>query len=395
MHADVRSDPASDLSLVLGGPFHALLGRLGLTGPAGLPTRRVSLGLALFAWLLPASLAIAQTLLDPGYSGWGYFSDWTAHARYLIAIPILVWTERYADGRLILLAEHFRQACLLSDRDQPAFESAFVHADRRSGSTVAELAVLVIALVWASVTAHYSTELAGTSWEGTNIGGENLLSWAGQAARLVSTPLFLFLLLRWFWRFGVWTGLLYRIARLPLQLTPFHPDRSAGLGFLAIYPSIFSGLVFALSCVVAAAMVKEIGLDPTPAELVWSAIGGWITLCTLLFLGPLLVFARPLYRVRERALIDYGRLASQHHLAFHRKWVASGNNGADLLGSTEPSSTADLNASIEAVQRMRFVPVDLPAVLQLLIAAGTPMLAVVATQVPFGQLVRWVVGNIV
>jgi hypothetical protein len=58
------------------------------------------------------------------------------------------------------------------------------------------------------------------------------------------------------WRFLASTALLFRISRLPLQLAPLHPDRSAGLGFLAIYPSIFSGFVFALSCGVSSSILR-------------------------------------------------------------------------------------------------------------------------------------------
>ncbi|MCP4936332.1 MAG: hypothetical protein GY927_19535, partial [bacterium] len=47
---------------------------------------------------------------------------------------------------------------------------------------------------------------------------------------------------------------------------PLHPDRSGGLGFLANFPGIFSGFLFALSCVVAAAMVKDLGLEEHAAQ---------------------------------------------------------------------------------------------------------------------------------
>ncbi len=87
-----------------------------------------------------------------------------------------------------------------------------------------------------------------------------------------------------------------------------------------------------------------------------------------LVLGPLLVFVRPLYELRERALIEYGRLASQHHLAFHRKWVVENRSDEDLVGSTDFSSAADLNATVEVVQQLRLIPVDFPAVLQLVAA---------------------------
>jgi hypothetical protein len=196
------------------------------------------------------------------------------------------------------------------------------------------------------------------------------------------------------WWFLVWGVLLFRLSRLPLQLTPLHPDRAAGLGFLAIYPSIFSGFVFALSCVIASSMVKDLGLERHSAELVWFAIGGWLTFALILFLGPLLVFVAPLYATRERALLQYGRLASQHHLAFHQKWIGEARSGQDLMGSPDPSSASDLNASVQAVRDMRVVPVDAVAVIQLVVAAGIPMLAVVATQIPLEDLVKWLVGTI-
>jgi len=187
---------------------------------------------------------------------------------------------------------------------------------------------------------------------------------------------------------------LFRVSRLPLQLTPLHSDRAAGLGFLSIYPGIYSGFVFALSCVVAAAMLKDLGLERHSAEFVWFAIGGWIAFALVLFLGPMFVFAAPLYEARERGLIEYGRLTSQHHLAFHKKWIGAARSGENLMGSPDPSSATDLNAALQAVREIRLAPIDALAVLQTVVAAGIPMLAVVATQMPLGDLFVWLVGAI-
>jgi hypothetical protein len=75
------SAPADRFSLVAGGPFHAVLSRLSLTGADQLPTRRAALGLALLAGLPPALLAVVQSLVDSQYSGWGFFTDWTVSTR--------------------------------------------------------------------------------------------------------------------------------------------------------------------------------------------------------------------------------------------------------------------------------------------------------------------------
>ena len=381
-------------SLVAGGPFHALLRQLRWVGKDLLPTRRAALNLALLAWFTPAALAVVQSLLDDSYVGWSFFTDLTAYARFLIAITAMIITERHADGRLEMLARQFRSASIIADAGLPAFRTALARADRHSSSNLAEGALAVAALAWSGLTERYVVELANSSWEGTMTNAGVEMSWAGLAARFVSNPLFLFLVFRWVWRFLIWALLLYRISKLPLQLTPLHPDQSAGLGFLAIYPSIFSGFLFALSCVVASSFLKDLSLVEHGSRTIWFAVGGWIAIGLGLFLGPLSVFARPIYLAREQALINYGRLANQHHLAFERKWMGEVRSGEELLGNPDVSSLADLNAGFVAVHSMHLIPVDREAVVGLFVAAGLPMLAVLAKEIPITDLLKWIAGAI-
>jgi hypothetical protein len=254
--------------------------------------------------------------------------------------------------------------------------------------------ILLLALGWSIAVTQYVIGVTQSSWEGNIIAGDAVLSWAGQATSLVSNTLFLFLILRWFWRFGLWTGLLYRISRMPLHITPMHPDGVGGLGFMRSYPGIFSGLVFALSCVIAASILKELGLVQHPAETVWGAVGLWLALNVFIYVGPLLVFAGPLYAARERGLVEYGRLANQLNMAFHQKWVDEARHGKDLLGSPDLPAASGLRSSIQTINSMGVVPVDRAAILQLLVAAGIPMLAVVVTLVPAPEILKWMIGKI-
>jgi hypothetical protein len=389
-----NGEPVERFSLVVGGPFHGLLRRVGLTAEDSLPTRRAAVGLALLVWLLPALAVAAQTLLADHYRGWDFFTDWTVYTRYLIAVCAMIATERYADGRIGLLTRHFRDASLLADDGVPRFKAALAVADRRSSSLPAELIILVVALVWSGLAETYTVDLAGSNWEGVDLGGDVALSWAGSVARFFSTPFFLFLVLRWIWRFLVWSALLFRISRLPLRLTPVHPDRSGGLGFLSVFPGIFNGFVFALSCAVASGMLKELSLQSHAPQTVWLALAGWLVFCLLLVLGPLFAFVGPLYHARERALLEYGRLVSRHHLTFHRQWIEKVEDAEEQAGSVDFSSVADLNAIAEAVRQMRVVPIDLMVVLQVVVAAGAPLLTVVTTQIPLAQLVKWVVSTV-
>ena len=121
-----KNTPADRFSLVQGGLFHAALARLHLVGKDRLPTYRAATLLALAAWLPPALLVVAQTLVDRAYSGWDFFTDGIVYARYLVAIWVMIATERYADGRIVLLIQHFQKAQLISERARPMFAAALI-----------------------------------------------------------------------------------------------------------------------------------------------------------------------------------------------------------------------------------------------------------------------------
>ena len=282
-------------SLVAGGAFHALLERLGLLSPEQLPTQGAAIGMALLAFSLPGLAAVLQTLLDSQYSGWDYFQDGTVYARYLVAIAVMVATERMADGRIILMTQYFRDAQLLEGTERSRFATIVSRADRQASSKSAEWLILAGAFVWSMSTTRFASVIAVDNWEGIVLeGGRIGLSWAGEVSAITSNTLFLFLVLRWFWRFYIWASLLRRTASLKLQIMPLHPDRCGGLGFLAIFPGIFSGLVFALSCVIAASFHKALPYVGESSQIVWLAIAVWLVLVVLTFIGPLLVFVRPL-----------------------------------------------------------------------------------------------------
>ena len=395
--APPRNRPGEDdlperFSIVAGGGFHSLLGRVGLLDD-NLPSHRAAMGLALVAWSIPALFAVIQTALAPAYSGWDYFGDATVYARYLVAIYVMVVTERAADERIVLLTRYFWDAGLLDGPGRARFAAAVRLADGRSGSWRAELMILIIALACSFIVTRLYTEISAETWEGmAGAGGESVLSWAGEASALTSSALFLFLVMRWLWRFLIWAALLWRASRLPLQLMPLHPDRCGGLGFLALFPGIFSGLVFALSCVIAASFHKAVTVVGDSDQTIWLAVAAWLVLVSLLFLGPLLFFARPLYIARETARLQYGRLAHKHHLAFHHKWIADADHENEILGSPDPSSVSDLNASVEIALGMIAIPVDRNALLLLLGSAAAPLLLVAAAQMPVGDLIKLILG---
>jgi|GEM_PF-2915058 hypothetical protein len=386
-----------NFSLVQGGPFHRLLGYLWLTGLDRLPTMRAVIVLVAVAWLPLALLTVVQTMVENRQAGWGFFVDWTTYARYGIAIGVMVATERYANGRLNLLLDNFSQARLVAKEDLPAYRQALAKADRSSSSALAEALILVAAFVWTTTVSDYAISTAGFNWQGALVGGKVLLSWAGSYEVSISSTLFLFLALRWIWRFFVFTALLYAISRLPLRLMSHNPDRAAGLGFLTVFPSIFTGFTFAISCVVSSGMLKELSYKAHSPDTVWLAIAAWLIVCVAWFVGPLLVFVGPLSSAQEKAMFEFGRYATRHHLSLGERLAAEASHEDEARRAAAPdfSLASNLNSIIQSVRQQDMVPVNAGAVKQVILAAGIPMIPVILTLIPFLELVKWMFKKIV
>ena len=110
----MKTDPAEpllpeppDFSLILGGPLFQLLRRAHLSGDvADLVSRRV-IALALITWLPLLALSIAE-----GHA-WGdsvkvpFLFDVDVHARFLLALPLLILAELVVHQRMRLVVGTF------------------------------------------------------------------------------------------------------------------------------------------------------------------------------------------------------------------------------------------------------------------------------------------------
>jgi len=393
-HAD---DPgAQRFSLIVGGPFSALLGRCGLLGPDRLPTPFAALLLGALAWLVPGGCALLQGMFDPAYDGTRYFEDASAVARLFIAITVMVGTERYADRRVLQIASEFWQQRLVVGEARARFFELLRAADRQSGSALLQCMFLLAVFIGAGRAVGFTLHIEKTGWEGALLAnGDVALSWAGTAARYFSLPLFEFLVLLWFWRLGVWSLLLYRVSRLPLQLTPLHADRCAGLGFVGLFPGVFRGLVFALSCVVASLLWKDVaaGDGAGNLEFLRNVAALWVLVVLVVFVSPLLAFYQPLYSLREAELTNIGRVTNTWYRHHHGRLVEGGVKRADEdLCDADVPSISELNAAIETLRSIQAVPLDRAALVQLLGAALAPLGVAAATQMPLRQLMGSVLG---
>ena len=225
-----------DFSLVLGGPLFQLVARARLSGNAlELLVRRVVV-ISLFAWLPLLILSIL------GGRAWGdavrvpFLVDIEVHARFLLALPLLIVAELVVHQRMRPVARQFLERGLIPERSRARFDLAMASAVRLRNSIVAE--VLLIALVYLVgalyVWPRFNIGIAVSTWYAVPTGGGQHLSPAGWWLVYVSLPLFQFILFRWYFRLFVWVRFLWQVARCELSLVPTHPDRAGGLGFLSL-----------------------------------------------------------------------------------------------------------------------------------------------------------------
>ena len=212
---------------------------------------------------------------------------------------------------------------------------------------------------------------------------------AGWWFNLVSTPFFRFLLLRWAWRMFLWTSFVWHASRINLYLVATHTDMAAGLGFLSEGQKTFSPIVFAGGAVIAAQVGSAIayqGATLSSQKLPMIAYG---VLAIILLVAPLLVVTPVLLKIKRKALLEYGALATIHDQLFDQKWIQH-KEGADvvILGHPDASSLVDLGSSFAVVRQMGLVPINKPTLITLAVAAAMPMLPVVLYATPADEIVR-------
>ena len=380
---------AHEISLLLGGPFFQLMLRAHAIRPTfDLLLRRI-LFLALFPWLPLLVLTLAAgTALGDGVAV-PFLKDVEVHARFLVAIPLLVLAERMTHRRLRPVIGQFVDRDLVAPGDLAAFDAILATARRWRNSYLAEAVMMVAAVgmtfwVWRPhIVLSVSTWYARPTADGVE------LTPAGLWLAYVAIPIMRFLFLRWLYRLGILYGVLARISRLPLRLVPTHPDRAGGLSFLGELGLSLQPLHMAITTLVSGFIANQILFDGR--KLADFYVMGGIVLGTLLVLTllPLLFFSGPLALARRKGLKEYGTLAQRYVQAFAGRWVSPAlPEGEALLGSADIQSLADLSTAYDLVREMQTVPVSLRQAVRLLAAAAVPLAPLLLTQFSLATLIE-------
>jgi hypothetical protein len=390
---EVLSLDSYDFSVLLGGPLYQMFRRAHLCGDALQLMRRRVVTIALFAWLPLLVLSALSGSLWGGGIWMPFLKDIEVHARFLLALPLLVVAELVVHQRMLPLARQFLDRSMITDASRARFDAAVSSAFRLRNSVTAEVLLLVfvyafsVLYVWPRHAAALNT-LNMTTWYSLPAAGGHALTPAGWWFLLVGLPVFQFLLFRWYFRLFIWIRFLAAVAGCRPRVVPTHPDRMGGLGFLPETVVAFAPLLMAHGVLLAGMIANRIffrgeTLLDFKAELIVVPV-----FLLLVVLGPLLLFMPGLAEARRVGLREYGVLAQRYVLEFDDKWLRRGAVGEPLVGSADIQSLADLGNSFEIIRDLRPVPITKGALVQLVVITLVPVLPLVLTMVPLDELLK-------
>src|SRR5258708_6254660 len=379
-----QSGESDDFSLVLGGPLFQLLRKAHLEGGALELLYRRIIASVLLTWFPLLILSILSGVVG-AVGRVSFFHDIEVHARFLVALPILIAAELLVNSRIRLAVRRFIELRIVLPEQRPVFHKAIDSALKIRNSVFVELALIAVVYTVGLLVWNSRTELGLVTWYALPESRWNLTS-AGYWYVFVSLPLFQFILLRWYVRLLIWFRFLWQVNRIELNLIPTHPDRCGGLSFLGKSSYAFAPVLFAEGAILAGVVAARVLYRGETLQSFRFQVGGFIVFFVVVVIAPLLMFSFQMAHARRKGLADYGLLAQRYIESFDQKWVRESLPSAELLGTGDIQSLADLGNSYQVIREMRIVPFGLQDISRLAIATAAPLSPLLLTIFSFEEL---------
>lgn len=378
------------LQLMEGGPTYRLQKRLGLIRANSPRIVRRALLSILITWVPLAVLAAIQGHAMQGTVAVPFLNDFAVHARFLLAVPLLLLAETILGPRLAAAASHFVEGKLIIGQDLAKFDDAIERGLGWRDSVVAECILILLAYAITAVTLA-ANAIHVSTWYALRTGSQVSLTWAGWWFVLFCVPLLQFLTLRWLWRFLLWAQFLWRTSKLNLQLTPTHPDEAGGLAFVGESQRFFGVILFAYSIAVAGVLANEVIYDQISLRSFAPAIAAYVLIAVALVVLPLCVFTKMLKTTRRHGLYEYATLATEYTSQFHQRWIVSASEpDQELLGTGDIQSLADLGNSFTLIEKMNSIPMGPRTPIHLAMACLLPVAPLLLTMMPVEELLKMI-----
>ena len=309
-----------------------------------------------------------------------FYLDFPIHIRFLIVAPIFVFADVLAESGLGRIVGHFWTGRLISRNDTPKFRACIQNARKLARSRIPDLANAILVATLVIIGARKQLPLDVSNWMISDASGKPMVSPAGLWLNYISTPIYQFLVLNWIWRFGIWSYLLARIAHLDLLPNPLHPDRAGGLGFVGQYTLVFSPFIIAFGLSYSSVMGMQIIYQGVTLTSLLPEIGVYLGLTLVFITAPSFFFSAKMSRSRTQGILTSSNLAGSYVKMFDKKWMKKTSfSDTRLLGSEDIQSLNALQGSFDTIKEMRVNPLDIFAILTVMVAAILPMLPLVFT----------------
>ncbi len=380
---------AKDFSIILGGPFFQLLRRFHLTGNALELLKVRLLVITLLAWLPFLVFSVIQK------QAWGdnlalpFIEDIETHARFLVAIPIMVVAELLVHQRMRIVVEQFEARKLIPDNSKARFRNAIASAYRLRNAYWAE--IFIVALIYVigyNVVWEKTMAVSTTAWYADTTQQGIGLSWAGLWFRYVSLPLFQFLFLRWYYRLFIWARFLWQVSKIRLNLEPSHSDEVGGLGFLSNTFYTLMPLALMHGVVLAGMIANHIFHEGHTLTDYNVAVIVMVVIIQCIVILPLLVFSSQLSEVKRSASLEYGRLVAGSVEEYEAKWLQQSDSSAPSESIAPVFFEAQNN--YKNVVAMSIVPVTRQDFLVLAVSTVLPLVPLLLTMMPLSDIVKLV-----
>lgn len=383
-----------NFSIVLGGPFFQLLLKAHLTGNTlELVKKRIIL-IGILTWLPLFILSLIKGQAWGEGTNLPFIEDIEVHIRFILAVPLMIMAELLVHQRIRLMVNQFEERNLIPGEALTQFRKAISSAYRLRNSVFAEIAMLAIIYVMGyNVVWQKSMAVETTAWFSDPAVGKSHLSLAGIWFRYVSLPLFQFLFLRWYYRIFIWIRFLYHVSRIKLNLIPTHPDAVGGLGFLSNTVFAFAPLALVHGAVMAGMISNHIfheGAALLDFKVLITITVVWV-LCVVVL--PLFLFSSQLSDVKRLGSLDYGKFAERYVQEFNQRWIPWKESSSESSSKTQDiQGLADLANSYRLVEKMQIMPISRNDIIMLVVITVAPVLPLLLTMMPLGELIKMLSG---
>lgn len=349
---------------------------------------------ALLAWAPLAALTMKSGTAYAVTGGLSFFQDIAVHVRFLVALPILILSEAPIDRYTGVVVEHLQHAGIVGPSGRDPLDRAIRSTTRLRDSWIVAIALIALAILggWSRVT-HSALQLR--TWYEPS-GGDQALTPAGYWLGFVATPLFVSVLLRSLWRFGLWSRFLFSLSRIRLELSPAHPDRAGGLGGLQIGHQPFAAIFFVLGAMFSATVANQV-LYNGAQIMDFKMLAASLVICAAVFYAaPLLAFTPQLVLCKRVGILKYEGLSGEYTRGFDQKWLRAGGKPSEqLLGTGDIQSLADIGNAFERVETMRTFVIPSKGLLVPVLAVGVPLLPLTLMVMPLQDLLHLLVKALV